>query len=97
MSTLGHAPSVVDLASSAPVEHLTDAASSLVDQFIPVSLSCHISAINSAIVWVVLLFLSHYFHVSVTLLSNLVDKFISVRPSCHISAVKSLNVQMKQV
>ena len=38
MSTLGHAPSVVDLASSAHVEHLADAASNMVDQFIPVSL-----------------------------------------------------------
>ena len=47
MSTLGHAPSVVDLASSPPIEHLTDAASSLVDQFIPVSLPCHVSATTS--------------------------------------------------
>ena len=48
LSTLGHAPSVVDLAQSAPVEHFTDAASSLVEQFMPVS--CLTQAVRIAYV-----------------------------------------------
>ena len=38
LSTLGHAPSVMDLADSQNVHNFTDSASSLVDQFVPVSL-----------------------------------------------------------
>lgn len=38
LSTLGHAPSVVELAESTNLHALTDTASSLVDHFVPVSL-----------------------------------------------------------
>lgn len=38
LSTLGHAPSVMDLADSQNMHNFTDSASSLVDQFVPVSL-----------------------------------------------------------
>ncbi len=37
LSTLGHAPSVMDLADTANVHHLADTASNLVDKFVPVS------------------------------------------------------------
>lgn len=37
LSTLGHAPSVMDLADSDNVHHFTDSASALVDKFVPVS------------------------------------------------------------
>lgn len=38
LSTLGHAPSIMDLADSQNVHNFTDSASALVDQFVPVSL-----------------------------------------------------------
>ena len=37
LSTLGHAPSVMDLADSQNVHNFADSASALVDQFVPVS------------------------------------------------------------
>lgn len=37
LSTLGHAPSVMDLADSQNLHHFTDTASIMVDKFVPVS------------------------------------------------------------
>ena len=37
LSTLGHAPSIADLADTTAVHHLEDTASNLVEQFVPVS------------------------------------------------------------
>lgn len=50
LSTLGHAPSVVDLADTANVHQLADTASNLVDKFVPVSFQDHVhTAVSNAI------------------------------------------------
>ncbi|KAL0022613.1 hypothetical protein WJX77_010031 [Trebouxia sp. C0004] len=50
LSTLGHAPSVMDLADTVNVHHLADTASNLVDKFVPVSFQDHVhTAVSNAI------------------------------------------------